>query len=197
MIYEPEKTEDLLMRFFEGQTSGEEEQTLYRFFDSDDLPAHLACYKPVFKYFETGLAKETAAQSAAAESRKAPRPAVKWRQMWAGLAAAVATGCIVILSHRQTDSFEPYEGSYIIRGGIRITDMELIRPELEKTFREAFEQQANMERLIREPADPDDVIERYRRTIEQQQQNAVLGGFADPCAREEARKLLTADYHNF
>jgi hypothetical protein len=196
MIYEQEKIEDMLMRFFEGQTSGEEEQTLYRFFDREDLPAHLACYKPVFKYFETGLAEEAATMPPAAESRRAPRTSVKRLQMWAGLAAAVATGCIVVLSHWKTDSFDPYEGSYIIRGGVRITDMELIRPELEKTFRETLRQQADMESLISEPADPDDMLERFLQAFEQQQ-NAVLGGFADPCAREEARKLLTADYNYF
>ncbi|MDR1601316.1 MAG: hypothetical protein LBS42_02690 [Tannerella sp.] len=195
MIYELEKIEDMLMRFFEGQTSGEEEQTLYRFFDREDLPAHLACYKPVFKYFETGLAEE-AASLAVAKSRRNPRISVKRWRIGAGLAAAVATGCIIMLSHWKTDAFDPYEGSCIIRGGVRLTDTKIIRPELEKTFREAFEQQADMERLMNEPVDPDDMLEQYRQTFERQQ-STFLSGFTDPYAREEARKLLTADYNNF
>ena len=48
--------EDLLDRFFEGQTSNEEEQVLYEFFARPDIPAHLERYREVFGYFESGIA---------------------------------------------------------------------------------------------------------------------------------------------
>ena len=50
--------ENLLERFFEGETSNAEEQELYAFFARPDLPEHLRGYKPVFGYFETGIARE-------------------------------------------------------------------------------------------------------------------------------------------
>ena len=48
--------EDLLDRFFEGQTSNEEERVLYKFFARPDIPAHLERYREVFGYFESGIA---------------------------------------------------------------------------------------------------------------------------------------------
>ena len=48
--------EDLLDRFFEGQTSNEEERVLYEFFARPDIPAHLERYREVFGYFESGIA---------------------------------------------------------------------------------------------------------------------------------------------
>jgi hypothetical protein len=191
MIHEQEKIEDMLNRFFEGQTSGEEEQTLYRFFRQDGLPAHLARYKPVFRYFETGLAEELPAASVAPPRILPPRRAVL-----TVLAAAILAGCIFCLPCRKTEPFDPYEGSYIIRNGVRITDPELIRPELEKSFREALRQQADTERLLNGQTDPDEILEQYRQFFEQQR-NALLNGFTDPSAREEARKILATAYINF
>ena len=48
--------EDLLDRFFEGQTSNEEERVLYEFFARPDIPAHLERSREVFGYFESGIA---------------------------------------------------------------------------------------------------------------------------------------------
>ena len=50
--------ENLLERFFEGETTNAEEQELYAFFARPDLPEHLKNYRPVFGYFETGIAGE-------------------------------------------------------------------------------------------------------------------------------------------
>ncbi|MDR2119748.1 MAG: hypothetical protein LBP64_02575 [Tannerella sp.] len=194
MIYEQENMEEMLHRFFEGATSCEEERTLYRFFAGEDVPEHLRRYKPVFKYFETRLGEETAAGQVAGNGVKA-RPAAVWRWGRIGMAAAVAAGCIWMLFRGQADSFDPYEGSYIIRNGVRITDTKIIRRELEKTFDETLRREADMERLVNEERDPDRVFEQYRQSFEQQQ-NAILGRVTDPYAREEARKILTSEYNN-
>ncbi|MDR1330717.1 MAG: hypothetical protein LBK07_01275 [Tannerella sp.] len=192
MINELGKIENLLNRFFEGETSGEEEQALYRFFRRDDVPEHLACYKPVFEYFETGLVEEWAAVPAV-EGRTSLRISLKRPAIWAISAAAVLAGCIFGFSRWQAEAFDPYEGSYIVRGGVRITDTRRIRSELEKTLREALERQADMERLISDPAGPDDVFDRYRQ-VREQQQNAILSGFTDPYARKAAEKILMTDF---
>lgn len=44
--------DELLNRYFEGETSAEEERELRRFFASEDVPDHLSAYKPLFAYFE-------------------------------------------------------------------------------------------------------------------------------------------------
>ena len=42
------KTEELLEKYFDGQTTCEEERTLCRLFASDQVPAHLKVYRPLF-----------------------------------------------------------------------------------------------------------------------------------------------------
>ena len=44
--------EELLDRYFEGETSAGEEQRIRAFFASGDVPEHLAAYKPLFAYFD-------------------------------------------------------------------------------------------------------------------------------------------------
>lgn len=48
--------DELLNRYFEGETSAAEERELRRFFASDDVPDHLSAYKPLFAYFEEEIA---------------------------------------------------------------------------------------------------------------------------------------------
>ena len=42
------KTEKLLEKYFDGQTTCEEERALRRFFASDQVPEHLEVYRPLF-----------------------------------------------------------------------------------------------------------------------------------------------------
>lgn len=48
--------DELLNRYFEGETSAAEEQQLRRFFASNDVPEHLSAYKPMFAYFDEEIA---------------------------------------------------------------------------------------------------------------------------------------------
>lgn len=50
--------EDVLNRYFEGETSAEEERQLRVFFASDGVPDHLADYTPLFAYFDEEIKKE-------------------------------------------------------------------------------------------------------------------------------------------
>ena len=50
--------DELLNRYFEGETSAEEEQKLRRFFASDNVPENLSAYKPLFAYFDEEIATE-------------------------------------------------------------------------------------------------------------------------------------------
>lgn len=56
-MYTMKHIEELLERYFEGQTSAEEERTLRHFFTSDDVPESLMMYKPLFAYFDNEIKK--------------------------------------------------------------------------------------------------------------------------------------------
>lgn len=46
------RIEELLERYFEGETSAAEEKQIRAFFASDEVPEHLVVYQPLFAYFD-------------------------------------------------------------------------------------------------------------------------------------------------
>jgi hypothetical protein len=117
--------EELINRFFEGLTSNQEEKELYAFFAQEDIPESLQKYKPVFAYFENGMQTENPIH---------PKRKRIW--IWTSVAASLLVLIGLRLYHPKENHppFDPYEGSYIIRKGVKITDPEIIRPEIERSL---------------------------------------------------------------
>lgn len=134
---EQQHIESLLERFFEGETSNQEEQALYAFFARPDLPEHLKPYKEVFGYFEKGIAGEVAALDAPAPVRKVP---FVRRWLWAGIAIAASLSLFLLLNNRdavkEESDFNPFAGSYIIRNGVRTEIPEEVARELSKIIQD-------------------------------------------------------------
>ena len=56
------KIDELLDKYFEGETSCEEERELRRFFTEEEVPEHLQTYRPLFAYLNreaTSMAEPT------------------------------------------------------------------------------------------------------------------------------------------
>lgn len=142
--------EDLLERFFDGQTSNAEEQELYAFFNSPGVPEALRSYQSVFAYFETGIKEEFSGQPAEAGRTSLKSSGKFW--LWIGIGVAVSLLFFLVYSQDfdRPASFNPYEGSYIVRNGVRITDMKEILPELEYSLREVKLQQEEAEQIARQ-----------------------------------------------
>jgi hypothetical protein len=136
---ENKKIEELIDRFFEGLTSNREEKELYAFFAQEDIPGYLQKYKPVFAYFEGGLQTENQIDFAPKISRQPKRKRI-W--IWTSVAASllILIG-LRVFQPKDNQSFDPYEGSYIIRKGVKITNPELIRPEIERSLYHASMQE--------------------------------------------------------
>jgi uncharacterized membrane protein YvbJ len=180
--------EELMDRFFEGRTSNEEERELYAFFSHEDIPEHLQKFKPVFAYFETGIDKEFNQPEIVQTTRFQPNK--KNILLWAGVAASL----LILVSIRffsvtNIQDFDPYEGSYIIRNGVKITDPEIVRPEIEKTWQMAMLQQAEYEQLIQKMSNPENPYLQIMSEIEQQKEE-VLNQFEDETIRNEVKKIL-------
>ena len=208
-----EHIEPLLERFFEGLTSNEEEQKLYEFFAGCDVPEHLLRYKKVFTYFDIDLNSELHMDEATSEvddeafdendimfaedlekelfEPEAPVRKIqygKW-MLWAGVAASLLILILLNPFGFGNKPFDPYEGSYIVRNGVRITDPETIRPELEATIQQVMQQQQAAEslsaKLIKEDSryiDADMIIQEYYESI--------LEGFENESVRNEVMKIL-------
>ena len=203
--------EILLERFFEGQTSNEDEQELYRFFRRDDVPDELAAYKPMMLYFESGLADEP---GFSAEEEIVERKDAKtlWdmrtiqdmkmhqdtktiqdtkmyqdaktlrlrnlRIFWGSVAASI----LIVLSASilLMKSADPYAGSYIIRNGVRITDLNVIRPDLEATVQKALLQEQLMEQWLEV---------QFAQQM-QEHNNRILDNIQDENIRREVEEII-------
>lgn len=54
--------EELLERYFDGETSAAEEKQIRAFFASGEVPEHLAAYAPLFAYFDEEIERDAEAQ---------------------------------------------------------------------------------------------------------------------------------------
>lgn len=180
--------EELIERFFDGMTSKEEEQELYLFFSGKEVPPHLEAYQSVFRYFESGIAEELRTEKEK-QNDITKQPSKRRWLIWAGVAAVVLFLLTIRSLFHNTSDFDPWEGSYIVRNGERITDIDLIRPELEATVRIALLQEEKAKHLL------ENLQEVSNEGIDVQQEiNArycqIISEFTDEKAREEVKKML-------
>jgi hypothetical protein len=126
----------LIERFFEGRTSNAEEQELYALFKRGDTPKELERYKPVFGSFEEWENGKTEGNAPA--SLQGKKHSTRLSRLFYTISAVAASFAVIIGTgihkHLNNNDFNPYEGSYIIRSGVKITDPETIRPEIEKSL---------------------------------------------------------------
>lgn len=124
------KTKDierLMQRFFDGETTTEEEARLYRVFRRKRLPHSLERMRPVMEAFGSMEAR-------------APRRAMTAsivRRALAGAAAvlALAVGTAVYSDYREEQSLARlYGGSYIIENGRRTDNLRAIHDDIERTL---------------------------------------------------------------
>lgn len=134
--------EDLLERFFDGQTSNKEEQELYHFFRREDIPTYLRKYKQVFEYLEKGLASDTEAEFVGNDIVFTPNRLQQPLTKIICLAVAGLAACGLLLfmfNPFSTKPFNPYEGSYIVENGVKSYDMNKIM-EQQQVMEQAMEE---------------------------------------------------------
>lgn len=126
--------EELLNRYFEGETSAAEESELRRFFASGDVPAHLSAYKPLFAYFDEEIAeKKDWAEEIWSEVTAEPLPARRFalhRRSVVYLLSTVAACVLAFLAVNQwlypTDPCFCSE-NYVVINGRCYTDIHQVR----------------------------------------------------------------------
>jgi hypothetical protein len=184
-----ERIEELLNRFFLFYTSNEEEQQLYLFFRQEEIPEELVGYRPVFRYFESGLAEEP--ESEVQHPAVRPLHASNRRKLWI-MWGSIAASFLIILSSALFffGNTDPYEGSYIVRNGVRITDLNLIRPDLEAAIQKSYLLEQEADRLIERLSEFDDSqeVEILQRLQDYNQQ--LLDNIQDSTIRNEVEQFL-------
>ena len=96
------KIDELLDKYFEGETSCEEERELRRFFTEKEVPEHLQTYRPLFAYLNreaTSMAEPTEEKSVTTESAKEVpaqrKPSRLYRTFYA--VSGIAAGLLLLL----------------------------------------------------------------------------------------------------
>lgn len=143
--------EEYIARFMEGETTNDEERAIYRFFRSEEVPAHLKKYTPMFAWYEEGMPQEPSAHATKAKHRfRLPV------EVWSiGIAASIALvlglGALFFWDNNQKlpEEWACYEGSYIEVDGKRISNIEEILPFIIETLNQA----ETIERLAQERID--------------------------------------------
>ncbi|MDR2917704.1 MAG: hypothetical protein LBV74_23175 [Tannerella sp.] len=147
----------LLERYFEGETSAEEEAVLRNFFTTGDVPGNLEMYKPLFGYFDDEIKKEYAGRNKEyhpgnireikniqPENNKKTGNGGRTEQtgsrkklvLWlSGTAACAALLTGIFFSTSQSQKC-PGSGNYVIIDGRCYTDAETVRSVALKTLHE-------------------------------------------------------------
>ena len=129
--------EEYIQRFMEGETTNAEEQAIYRFFHTEEMPEHLKHYTDMFAWYEEGMPEE-----------KLPKPQARplWKriplELWSmGIAAmlviSIGLGIVLSFGDSTNEEWSCYEGSYVEVNGKRFTDIETIMPIILETLAEA------------------------------------------------------------
>ncbi|MBQ8888665.1 MAG: hypothetical protein IJY59_04170 [Bacteroidaceae bacterium] len=150
--------EEYIDRFMEGETSNEEEQAIYHFFHTEEIPEHLKPYAPMFAWYEEGMPEKEGGQRSL-EKTEAPKIEKQsyWKRMmptmWGmGIAAmlviGIGLGVIAFFDEDQTEEWSCYEGSYVEVNGKRISDVKAIMPSIQKTLAEAEQIEKQIEERL-------------------------------------------------
>ena len=142
--------EEYIHRFMEGETTNAEEQAIFRFFHTGEVPEHLKSYTEMFAWYEEGMPEEELSK---------PKTQPLWKriplEIWStGIAAmlvvGIGLGIVLSFGDNQHEDWSCYEGSYVEVDGKRITDIETILPIILETLKGAEEiEQRTEARLTR------------------------------------------------
>lgn len=164
---EIKKTEKLLERFFDGDTTLAEERRLYGMFRRKALPPELEKYRPLFAGFD----------SMQADNGHRARLMPVFRRAMCGTAVALALifGMSAYLNyHEESMLARVYGGSYVIENGHRIDDLSMIKTDIETALGEARHIEEHIEK---------------RSPIEQAEQD-LLNSIDNPDERKRISEML-------
>lgn len=127
-----EYVRDLMDRFMAGDTTCAQEQMLYEYFSQKKLPKDMEQYRAMMQWYAAGMPDDI-------NTIKPRRQGVMSHLCWwhyGSIAASlivVSVLCIKFVEFQaQPQEYAIYEGSYIVRDGVKITDLDVILPEIKQ-----------------------------------------------------------------
>ncbi len=127
-----ENVRDLMDRFMAGETTCAQEQMLYEYFSRKELPKEMEQYRTMMQWYAAGMPDDI---SSITSHRRGVMSHLRWWH-YASIAASLMVLSMMcakfIDSQSQPQEYAIYEGSYIVRDGVKITDLDIIMPEIKQ-----------------------------------------------------------------
>ena len=157
--------EEYIHRFMEGETTNAEEQAIYRFFRTEEVPEHLKTYTDMFTWYDEGMPEE-----------KLSKPKIQplWKRLpleiWSmGIAAmlviGIGLGIVLSFDNGQHEEWSCYEGSYVEVNGKRISDIKTIMPIILETLANAEAIEKDVEKRLTEAQQAEEEIAKQEEII--------------------------------
>lgn len=158
--------ERLVERFFDGETTTEEEARLYKVFRRKRLPNSLERMRPVIEAFDS--------MSEEKPQRAKTVNIVRRALMGAAAMLALILGIAIYSNYHEEQSLARiYGGSYVIENGRRIDDLSAIQDDIERALADSRRIEQHAEHNVIDRAEQD-----------------VLDNISDPDMRDEVEKML-------
>lgn len=158
--------ERLVERFFDGETTTEEEARLYKVFRRKRLPDSLERMRPVMEAFSS--------MSEEKPQRAKTVNIVRRALMGAAAMLALIVGIAIYSNYHEEQSLARiYGGSYVIENGRRIDDLSAIQDDIERALADSCRIEQHAEHNVIDRAEQD-----------------VLDNISDPDMRDEVEKML-------
>ena len=123
------KIEELIDRYFEGQTSCNEERELRRFFTQENIPESLQVYRPLFACLDQ--------EAKAFLKESIPAKKLSFRRRFIYMTGGIAAGLLLLIGIAGIQRYlHVTPDNYVIIDGKQYTDENLVREQALAAFRD-------------------------------------------------------------
>lgn len=124
----------LIDKYFDGESSAEEEKILRRSFTQEDLPEELKVYASLFHFLDDEATALAILNEIRSEEKRPVRRRLLSLRNLRTIAAVAATLLIAVLLLSRPDRKPALTGSYVWVDGKQITDPAIVRKYAEASF---------------------------------------------------------------
>lgn len=132
----------LVEKFLDGRTTLAEEQALYDYFASDNIPQEWHDLKAMFAWYSEGMPEDKLPRT----SKQRKQSHTKWWVAIGGVAAAAIALIITLTPQRQRVNI--YEGSYTIVQGVYCDNIDEIESDIEMLLMRADDLERRADSLL-------------------------------------------------
>lgn len=140
-----------LTRFFNGDTSCDEEKVLFAYFRQTNIPSSVEQYREMMEWYDTVLQREYNEDEISQKKSWILKPGYRYISLVASIVILFTVGLNIIKVEKRNreliELYEIYDGSYIMENGIKNTDLSEILSEVQrveslvdKAFEESLQQ---------------------------------------------------------